>query len=181
MQTFIALLRGINVSGQKKILMADLKKHFEELGFTNVQTYIQSRNVLFQSEEKNAAILQAEIEKMILATYNFEVVTLLRTPHELKEAINANPFLHEPEKELSRQYVTFLSEVPAPENLVKINASAYDPEEYRLVGTTLYFYSPANYGKAKMSNNFFENKLKLKATTRNWATVNKLMELAGKL
>ena len=92
MKTYISLLRGINVSGQKKILMADLKSVYEELGFENVQTYIQSGNVVFKFKEINSKELQQLIFNKIKAHYGFPVPNLILTPVEIEEALNNNPF-----------------------------------------------------------------------------------------
>ena len=96
MQTFISILRGINVSGQKKIRMADLKKLYESLGFSDVKTYIQSGNVIFKSDSKSSDIeLAKKIEKAISAKYHFEVPVIIRASAELKNIISQNPFVKE--------------------------------------------------------------------------------------
>ena len=179
METYIAILRGINVSGQKKIKMADLKAHLEELNFKNVQTYIQSGNVIFEHETTSPEDLENEIVKKIYEKYGFQVPTIIKIPSELKYVINNNPFRDDPNKETNRLYVTFLSDVPSSINLEKLETIDYSPEEYILDGKNIYFYSPNGYGNAKMNNNFFENKLKVAATTRNWNTVNKLIEIVN--
>ncbi len=176
MKTYIALLRGINIVGHKKIKMADLKKYIEELKFSDVKTYIQSGNIIFAYENISIKDLEKNINKKILEKYGFEVTTLVITPTELREVIAKNPFSN---KDLTRVYVTFLSEVPSPNDIEKLKNIDYSPEEFRLEGKTIYFFSPHGYGKAKMNNNFFENKLNVKATSRNWKTVNKLLELAN--
>lgn len=107
MKTYIAMLRGINVSGQKKILMKDLSSLFISLGFTNVKTYIQSGNVLFQSKNKNVEELILSIEKKILEVFGFEAAVFIRTKEELKSVLGSNPF---PKKDPSRIYVSFLNE-----------------------------------------------------------------------
>jgi len=176
MSIYIAMLRGINVSGQKKILMADLRAHLEELGLDNVQTYIQSGNVVFDCEDATPEELQVKIEGQIAAKYGFEVPCQVKTPEKLVHVLNNNPF---EDKDTSRLYVTFLSEVPLQELVTKLEDYNYSPEEYILDKQNIYFYSPHGYGNAKMNNNFFENKLKVAATTRNWKTVNQLAAMAA--
>lgn len=178
MKTYIAILRGINVSGQKKIKMADLKIYLEELSFQNVQTYIQSGNIIFKYKSTNAVSLERMIEKKILEKYGFNVPTLVKTPDEIEYVIKNNPFLKDKKKATDRMYVTFLSEMPEKDNVKNLKDFNYNPEEYILDGKNIFFYSPNGYGNAKMNNNFFEKKLKVDATTRNWKTVNKLFELA---
>ncbi len=178
METYIAILRGINVSGQKKIKMADLRIYLEELNFKNVQTYIQSGNIIFQDKSQNLKVLENIIEKKILEKTGFEVKTIVKTPSEIESVLANNPFLADQNKDPERLYVTFLAEFPLPVHIEKLKDLDYSPEEFVLDGNNIYLFSPHGYGRAKMNNNFFENKLKVSATTRNWKTVNKLDELA---
>jgi len=180
MQTYIALLRGINVSGQKKIKMADLRAHCEALGFEAVQTYIQSGNIVFQSGEKDPGKLEAIIEEKIQKEYGFEVSVLIRKPGEFSKILENNPFLKRGE-DPNRLAVTFLAEQPSPDRLEKLKEYDYSPEAYAIEGRTLYYFAPNGFGRAKMSNNFFESKLKVACTTRNWKSVNVLADMARNL
>jgi uncharacterized protein (DUF1697 family) len=177
METYIAMLRGINVSGQKIIKMADFKNHLQELNFIDVQTYIQSGNAVFKNKKTSPKALEKKITKKILEEYGFEVSVIVKSPNELTEIIKKNPFTKD--EDLSRLCVIFLSDEPTSENLKKLKGIDHSPEEYVLRGKTIYFYSPHGFGKAKMSNNFFENKLKVSATTRNWKTVNRLADMVN--
>jgi len=179
MKTYIALLRGINVSGQKKIKMAELKTHLEELNYKNVRTYIQSGNVIFEHEAGKPQHLEKEIEKIIVEKYGFEVPTIVKSPSELEYVLKHNPFLNDPGKDIKRMYVTFLSAVPSAAYIGQLDNINHSPEEFILEGQHIWFYSPDSYSNAKMNNNFFEGKLKVHATTRNWRTVNKLLEIAN--
>lgn len=176
--TYIALLRGINVSGQKKIKMADLKLHFETLGFTEVQTYIQSGNIIFQSKLSEAKNLAELIAKKIKDIYDFEVPTLVKTPEQFIDVVSKNPFTSSKYHGDQQIYITFLAEQPLSENLQKLEGVIYPNEEYHIEGDIIYFFTSNGYGRAKMNNNFFENKLKVAATTRNWKTVNQLITMA---
>lgn len=179
MQTFISILRGINVSGQKKILMADLKILFESLHFKKIATYIQSGNVVFKSDLKSSDIQLAEkIEKAICAKYNFEVPVIIRTKEELEKIISQNPFIKEKNIDLKKLHVTFLSEAPDKEKIDQIKQADFLPDRFVVKGKEIYLHIPGSYGETKLSNKFFENKLKVSATTRNWNTVNKLFEMA---
>lgn len=178
-ETYIALLRGINVSGQKKIKMTDLKNILLELEFENIQTYIQSGNIVFKYSRTSLKDLETQIENKIFEHYNFKVPTMVKNPSDLEHILHNNPFLNDPNKDQSRLYVTFLAEIPSRAHTEKLKSFDYRPEEYIIDGKTIYFYSPHGYGRAKMNNNFFENQLKVAATTRNWKTINKLVELAG--
>src|SRR5665213_722654 len=173
MQTFISILRGINVSGQKKILMADLKALYEGLHFIEVQTYIQSGNVVFKSDSKLSDIqLAQKIEKAIVAKYNFEVPVIIRSIEEWKKAIAQNPFTKEKNIDLKKLHITFLSEITASENVETIKSTDYSPDQFLIKGKEIYLHTPGGYGNTKLSNIFFEKKLKVMATTRNWNTVN---------
>ena len=178
---YIALLRGINVSGQKKIRMADLIQHFGELQFENIKTYIQSGNILFRYQTTDIKKLAEKIENQIKEKYGFYAPSIVITPSDLKYTLENNLFINDRNENPDRCYVTFLSELPEAEYVVKLNNYSYSPEEFILDKKIIFFYSPNSYGKAKMNNNFFEQKLKVKATTRNWKTVNKLYELVEEI
>ncbi|NRB53014.1 MAG: DUF1697 domain-containing protein [Saprospiraceae bacterium] len=177
MRTYIALLRGINVSGQKKIKMADLRTHLSSWGFSEVQTYIQSGNIVLQDEELAANQIAKRIHQGIQSAYGFDVPVMVLAPEYLDKVLANNPFL--PEKDPKRLYVTFLSNPPVPELLDGLLQEDYSPEAFNLVEKHIYFFSPSGYGRAKMNNNFFEKKLKVEATTRNWRTVNKLRDMCA--
>ncbi len=179
MQTFISILRGINVSGQKKILMTDLKSLYEGLKFSNVKTYIQSGNVSFKTKEKLSDVqLAGKIEKAIYKRYSFEVPVIIRNEDELKKIISSNPFMREKNNDAKRLYVTFLSEIPAKENIRSVESIDFLPDKFIFIGKEIYLRVANGYGETKISNNFLEKKLKVKATTRNWNTVNQLLEMA---
>lgn len=178
MHTYISLLRGINVSGQKKIKMKDLKTLYETLGFENVTTYIQSGNVLFQSSEKDVPAFKQDIEKRIEKGYGYPVKVLIKTKDDIKKIIEHNQFLKNKKTDISKLYVTFLFETPAEPPLDDINNAKKDSEQYEVAGNEIYLFLPEGYGRAKLNNNFLERKLNVDATTRNWKTVNKLLELA---
>lgn len=181
MHTYIALLRGINVSGQKKIKMADLREHLAELPFQDIQTYIQSGNILFKAAASEPAQLTALIRAKILEKYGFEVPTLVVTAKYISTVLANSPFRDDSEITHDRIYLTFLAEHPQPENLKKLDGIDYPPERFHLNDQVIYFYSPNSYGRAKMNNNFFEKKLKVAATTRNWRTSQKLIDMAGEI
>lgn len=179
MNTFIALLRGINVSGQKKIKMADLRIQLSATGLQEVQTYIQSGNVVFGHETALPTELEEMIRQNIRDHYRFEVSVLVKTCEELESVIRNNPWSDDPDKDEKKGYFTLLDAVPAPELVENLRQMDHGQEEWVLVGKDIYFFPPPQgYGRAKMSNNYFEQKLKVTATTRNWNTLNKLIEMA---
>jgi len=176
--TYICLLRGINVSGQKKIKMVDLKVSLEKLNFKEIATYIQSGNIVFKSEIDSTTELEKHIHDIILKDFGFDVPTLVKTSKEVRDAFEQNPFEKDATKDPKLFYVVFLKNKPASENIAHLKTYDYSPEVYVLKDKIIYFYAANGAGKAKMSNNFFENKLKTQATTRNWRTTHKLVELS---
>jgi uncharacterized protein (DUF1697 family) len=177
MGKFIALLRGINVSGQKKILMKDLTLLLEKNGFENVLTYIQSGNVLLETSIKSSAEIENKIASLIQKKYKFEVEVLVIDEKYLKSVILKNSFTKRPDFDEKKMYVTFLNEKPAKEKLAELAKITSGADQWEYENLQLYFYCPDGYGKTKFSNNLVENKLKLIATTRNWNTVNELYRM----
>ncbi len=179
MNTYIALLRGINVSGHKMIKMDDLKQVLGELNFTGLRTYIQSGNILFESKNKGPADLAADIAEKILQRYGFEVPVVIRTLEELESIRKSNPFLNQGNEDTDKMHVTFLSEKPDSTGENQIREQRFLPDEFVLMGKEVYLYCPDGYGRTKLTNQFFESRLKVVATTRNWKTVEKLIALGA--
>jgi len=173
-QTYIALFRGINVSGQKIILMKDLKTLFEKSGFGSVRTYIQSGNVLFTAPDADG--LAAAIETAVKKKYGFHAEVIIRTPGDLKKIIAANPFAHK--EDTGKLYVCYFKSAPSKEAVQSFAQLAFNGEEFSFAKTELYLYFPDGYGKSKLNNNVIEKKLSVVSTARNWNTTNKLYELA---
>jgi len=166
----ISLLRGINISGQKKIKMEDLRNLYKDLGFTQVQSYIQSGNVVFKTDEKGLINISAKIEKAILEKFGFEVKVLVINSEDFEKIIQENPFEE-------AVYFTFLHEIPQNIPIEVLDKALKPSEKYLIKEQIIYFSCPEGYGKTKFSNNFIESKLKVSATTRNLRTVQKLLEL----
>lgn len=175
--SYIALLRGINVSGQKMIKMTDLKVLFQKLGFTNIQTYLQSGNVVFKSNDLNINALQTQIQQGIQDAYGFDVPTLILTSEELNTIITHNPFLSLPEMDSAFFHVTFLENKPATIDFENIISKKNEREQIDLVSNAFYLYCPDGYGKTKLHNSFLEKQVKVTATTRNWKTCLQLVEM----
>jgi uncharacterized protein (DUF1697 family) len=196
MKTFISLLRGINVSGQNKIRILELKGMYQSLNLANVVTYIQSGNVIFDCEEQDPALLTTLIEAEIAQAFGTSVRVILRDKNRLRQIIDSNPFLNQRNVDLEKLHVTFLSDSPAEQGLRNLPASGGDrlakeqlaktldskagnAEEFSVYDKEIYLFCPNGYGKTKFSNSFFEKKLNVSATTRNWKTVNALLEIAN--
>ena len=173
MDTYIALLRGINVGGHKKILMADLRLLFESLDFKDVQSYIQSGNVVFKTiEETNLA---SKIAEAIETKYGFMVPVLVKKASELSEMLSKCPFFDEKRE---KSYFILLKESPSRESIEITTDFSHANEEFHIEEDCVYISYSEGAGKAKMGVNFFEKKLKVKATARNYRTMAKLIELA---
>ena len=178
MKTYVTILRGINVSGHNMIKMADLKKMFETLPFENVRTYIQSGNIVFNAKPENDQNLEKLIHDSIQKTFSFSVPVIVLEEKELKIVQQNNPFLTERNEDAAKLHVTFLDAIPEKDLFDKLKEKAnFSPDEWILDGKTIYIFCPNGYGKTKLNNNFFENKLKVTATTRNWKTINELVSM----
>jgi uncharacterized protein (DUF1697 family) len=173
----IVILRGINVGGKRKILMADLKSLCEKLGWKDVRTYIQSGNISFLSENENED-LENELSKEILEKYGFDVPVIVRNIEELQTSIENNPF-YDAAADIKKLHLTFLKEKPLEEDLKQIKAHSFEPDKFVIENQDVFIYCEGKYHESKLTNNFFEKKLKVEATTRNWKTVLKLLELSG--
>lgn len=176
MHKYIAFLRGINVSGQKKVPMAELRELLSKSGLENVKTYIQSGNVIFQTSEGNKLTLEQTIHKSIENHFGFNVPILIKTPNEIQDILSRCPFLKE-EKENS--YFTLLNDKPEQTFIDAVSKESYPNETFHITDTCVYFFCSTGYGKAKCNNNFFERKLKVVATTRNYKTMLKLLSLCA--
>lgn len=178
MNTYIALLRGINVSGQKKVPMLDLRNIMTNLGFVSVKTYIQTGNVVFQTSEENQSVLEIKIAESIFKTFGFEVPVLVKNKQELQAIFEANPFS---EEQKLTSYFTLLNIIPEQRLIQTTSEETYKEEMFSITESCVYFYSEHGYGKAKCNNTFFERKLKVSATTRNFKTMQKLLSLCSDL
>lgn len=174
MQTYIAFLRGINVGGHKKLKMADLKLMMEGLGFRDVITYIQSGNVIFSSEDANglSEIISKEIEKK----FGWQVPVLVKTADAIAQILKDCPF---EETKKAEAYFMLLASQPETKLMEAVHEISYPNEEFVLTTECAYIFYSKGHGNEKLNNNFFEKKLKVSATTRNYRTLAKLIELAG--
>jgi len=179
MNTYISMLRGINVSGQKKIHMAELRNLYESLGLENVQSYLQSGNVIFDSEETDNEKLRKLIETQIEENYGFSVPVLICTGNDFRRLIESKPFAKERSENPARVMVTFLYEHPEQAKLDNLNVPENEICEFVIGEQEIYLHCPDGYGRSKLSNNYFEKKLDVIATTRNWKSVNALYDMVN--
>jgi uncharacterized protein (DUF1697 family) len=175
--TYIALLRGINVGGHKIIKMEHLRKSFEDLGYADVTTYVQSGNVVFKAPVKSAEVLAKRIAEMLFRRFGMTVPVIVRTSKEIGRVLGNNPFLHESGVDITKLHVTFLSQTPLKAAVKRLGAIAAGDDRFRCYRQEIYLYCPNGFGGTKLSINTFEKVLSVGATTRNWNTVNKLYEM----
>ena len=171
MKTYIVLLRGINVSGKNKLPMADLRDLLTELGFQNVKTYIQSGNIILTSDESKTTICK-KIKDGIATKFGYDVPVIAKTISEWKKAIKNYPFPIENEKIVAFTFLDKKSEI------AEIEIKNIGDDKFKIDKDLVYIYCPNGFGKSKITNNLFEKKLKVIATTRNLRTTLKLLELA---
>ena len=180
MNTYISLLRGINVGGQRKIRMAELKSMFESMGLADVVTYVQSGNVVFRSESQNADKLAGAIEQQIEQTFGHDVSVLIRDDRDFKQIIENNPFLTGGrDEDPTKLHVTFLYRDPSEEKIRSLDIPNAGSDEYETRGREIFIFCPNGYGRSKLTNQVFERKLDIPASTRNWKTANALYKLAS--
>lgn len=177
MTRWIALLRGVNVSGKNAIRMAALQSSFERLGCKNVRTYLQSGNVVFNIKTSDTEKLSAKITTAIALDFRHEVAVGVLSAQALTHIVNSNPMQPKLNDEAPRYHATFLLEPVSQKQFAAIKLPAATGEQATLLGSVIYLYCPHGYGKTKLNNTYFEKALSVTATTRNWRTVLALQQL----
>jgi uncharacterized protein (DUF1697 family) len=173
----VALLRGINVGAHKRIAMPALRELLSEAGFGEVQTYVQSGNVVLTSE-LDPAELERELERLIAEGFGFDVEVIVRTREQLSEVVQRNP-LGEVATDPKRYQVSFLAAELEPERAEALAAAAVEPERFIAHGRELYAWHPDGVARSKLWAKLAGSGLGVKATARNWTTVTTLLELAN--
>lgn len=180
MAVIICMLRGVNL-GKRRVKMDALRALYESLGFRDVQTLVQSGNVVFRSEQKNRAALAKKIESAIEREFGFYSDVILRSAAEVREAIARNPLAKRSSAQPRSFLVWFLVSDPGEEIRKKVRAINTKPEELRLDGREVYIYFPKGMARPKMKWPAIEKALAVRGTGRNWNTVTKLLEMAEAL
>jgi uncharacterized protein (DUF1697 family) len=171
MPRYIGLLRGVNVGGHAKLPMKKLQELIESLGHTEVQTVIQSGNVVFSSPRK---VTSTSIESALERELGLTVSVLLRTSAELERIVARNPF---PAADTSLLHVGFMSRKPPAAAVRELDSARFAPEEVAVKGLEMYFHLPNGMGRAKLPP-YIDRRLGVPTTVRNWRTVTKLLEIA---
>jgi uncharacterized protein (DUF1697 family) len=181
MPVIISMLRAVNVAGHNMIKMDALRALYQSLKLRDAQTYVQSGNVVFRTDERDLAQLTKRIQNGIERTFGCRPDVILRTTAELRDVIARNPFAKRRGIEPGKLLVTFLAADPgdaAREQVLKIKC---EPEELRVNGRELYIYFPNGMGRPKLSWAVLDRTLKIPGTGRNWNSVTKLLEMAEKM
>lgn len=172
MTKYVAFLRAINVGGHTIIKMTDLKQMFESLGLRNVQTYIQSGNVIFESDESDTASLEGQVARQIESDSGYKTQLFVRTIQEVKSIIAKSPFTAKADETV---HVAFLKEKPGKKQQEALLAFKSDADDFAVRGREVY---NLRYDREKsiFSNNFIEKILKMPGTTRNMTVIKKIAE-----
>jgi uncharacterized protein (DUF1697 family) len=178
MPIYVALLRGVNV-GQNILRMDRLREVCSEMGLKNVRTYVQSGNVVFEAQGSATHWSQA-LERRLAGETRLPVTVIVRTAAEIAKVLAENPFQNSKEIDTTRLHVTFLEDAPAKSAVEALGKVKAGVDRFRWVGKQIYLHCPDGYGRTKLSNSVIEKILSLRATTRNWNTVNKLHDMCGK-
>ncbi len=178
MAVIISMLRGVNVGGHNKIKMDALRALYASLKLRDAQTYVQSGNVIFRTDERDVSRLTKRIEDGIERKFGFRPSVILRTVGEMREVVARNPFAKRRGIEPSKLLVSFLASDPGEEAREKVRQMKGDPEELRIEGRELYIYFPNGIGRSKLPWAGLGKMLKTAGTGRNWNSVRKMLEMA---
>jgi uncharacterized protein (DUF1697 family) len=174
--TWVALLRGINVGGKRKVAMPALRAAVEELGHTAVRTYINSGNVVLTTTQRSEAAVRKGLEQALEEAFGFTVPVVLRSREQLQAVLKNNPFEGADPKHL---HVTFLDRDPGAAAKRAVDPDAFEPERYEVRGRDVYLHLPDGLGRSKLAGALAKKDFGVVGTTRTWATTQKLAALLG--
>ena len=177
MTKYLALLRGINVSGHNMIKMDALKKMLENMGFQNVETYIQSGNVFLESDDENTASIGFKIKQEISKVFGYDVPVIMVSKTDLELCFKNNPYLKEKECDIKKLYVAFISKELTAAAINDLKISNFKPDEAAIDSNRIYIKYAIGAGKTNLDQKYIEKKLNVVSTIRNWNTVTKLLEI----
>ncbi|TGD59425.1 DUF1697 domain-containing protein [Flavobacterium humi] len=177
MKTHLALLRGINVSGHNMIKMEALKSTLENIGFQNVETYIQSGNVFVDSEEENGPSVGFAIKQEIFKVFGHEVPVIVIGKEDLEACLKNCSYLKEAEADTKKIYTAFISKELDHNAINDLKISQFKPDEASVDKSRIYIKYAVGAGKTRLDQKYIEKKLNVTATIRNWNTVTKLLAM----
>ena len=173
---YLCLLRGINVAGHRKVKMAELRKVFEDLGGSGVESYLQSGNVVFEFSPKT--LKPSVISNALKEATGHDITVFLYTKNEFQKVVRANPFKDGSQYDSQWLHLTFLAK-PKASCPFESHITQENGDEARFAAGHYFIYCPNGYGRTKLNNQFLERKTDLPATTRNWKTVSTLLQMLG--
>ena len=171
----VALLRGINVGGKNVLPMKDLCALFQDAGCGDVETYIQSGNVIFGASASLAKRIPGLLTKAIAAGFGFRVPVVVRTAAELRRVVDGNPFSRADEATL---HVAFLADLPSDARVAALDARRSPPDRFAVRGREIYLHLPNGVARTRLTNQYFDTALATTSTVRNWRTVHALFDRA---
>jgi uncharacterized protein (DUF1697 family) len=179
MHTYISFLRGVNMTGHNSIKMTELAALYANLGFVRPETFIQSGNVIFSTKKEMVVKdIAVAIENAIHNTFGYDVPVMIRSVPEMRNILSSNPFLAEVNFDPAKMAVIFLHDDLTEHQIQKVADVDYPPDKFKIIGNEIYTFCPNGFGKTKLYTNFFENKMKVQGTARNWKTITTLLDLA---
>jgi uncharacterized protein (DUF1697 family) len=179
MQKYISFLRGVNMTGHNSIKMADLSRLYKDLGFEDILTYIQSGNVIFSAPSGLPIdTIRQKIENSILERFSFTIPAMVRSIKYVGDLFSSNPFLDEDNFDPAKMAVIFLSERASEEQIMKVINVSYPPDKFQIIGAEIFIYCPNGFGRTRLYTNFFEQKMGVTGTARNWKTITAIRNIA---
>lgn len=172
--SYVALLRGINVGGNRRIKMDPLKSVFRTIGLTDPVALLQSGNIMFASDEGDIQALTKEIENAVELAFGFRVDVVIRTGREMAELLDSHPFTETQLEDPRMAHVMFFKDHPDPDRYGDLRAAHEGPEEIRLIGHELFIHYPDGSGRSRLTGSAIEKFLGAKGTARNWNTILKI-------
>ncbi len=170
----VALMRGINVGGKNKLPMGELVRLFENAGCENVRTYIASGNVVFEAATGIVKKLAASIAAAIEKERGLRVPVVIRSATEMASVVKLNPHRKADPDSL---FVMFLADEPERKSIAELDPNRSPGDQYKVVGRDIYLCLTTGAADTKLTNAYFDSKLKTVSTSRNWRTVQKLIEM----
>ena len=177
MGTYVALLRAVNVGGRNRVPMPTLRALCDDLGYSDVVTYIQSGNVVLNSPARSAAAVERALTAAIEQEFGLTIAVIVRTKAELDKISRSSPF---PKAPPNRVHGACLDAKPAAPRVRALESYDAGSDEVKVRGREAYLHTPGGYGNSKLSGMFIEKQLQVAATARNWNTVTKLLDLASR-
>jgi uncharacterized protein (DUF1697 family) len=167
------------MTGHNSMKMSDLSGLYVELGFKDVETFIQSGNVLFRTPSENSESATAgKIEKSIKQRFGYDVPVMIRNIEELRVIFSSNPFTGEEKFDPARTAVILLHEIPSEDQIQRVIKADYPPDKFKIIGREIFIFCPNGFGRSKIYTNFFENKMGVTGTARNWKTISTILNIA---